>query len=110
MNRPGRRLSYAKELYYILSIVAVLLAGMFSLWGPGGYFEMRRAREVLEAQRERVQEMKKENEERYDRIEKLRSDAATLEIEARKAGFGREGEIVQQVDRPPAQERKDGKR
>jgi cell division protein FtsB len=107
MSRPGRKLSHAKELYYILCIVVVAVGAMFSVWGPGGYLQMRKARAELEARRARVKEMQKDNAERYDRILKLQSDPAAMEELARQKGFGREGEIVLPVPAPPPEGKTD---
>jgi cell division protein FtsB len=107
MNRPGRKLSHAKELYYILCIVAVALGVMFSVWGPGGYLQIRKARAELETRRARINEMQRENADRYDRIVRLQTDPAAMEELARQKGFGREGEIVQPVPESPAAEKAD---
>ena len=110
MKPPARKLSHAKELYYILCIVAVIVGALFSVWGPGGYVEMRKAREELEARHARVKALEKEIAERYERILKLQSDPAAMEELARQKNFGREGEIVQPVAPPPAPGAKQDKR
>jgi len=97
MAYANSRLSHKKELYYILCIVAVVIILLFSLFAPGGYFELRKAREDLEGQKKRIEELKRENYERGKSIEGLRSSKDALEREARKKGYGREDEIVQQL-------------
>jgi len=102
MARPKNRLSHKKEAYYILCIVAVLAILAFSLFGPGGYRDLRQSRRELERQRERVNRLERGNYERMKSIEKLRSDRDALEGYAREKGYGREGEIIQQLPQPPA--------
>lgn len=92
----GRR-SHAKEIYYIVCIVLLVVITTFSIWGPGGYLEMKKARQELEARRMRVEALKRSNQERMQAIEALRSDRDTLEKLARKNGYGKKGEIVQQL-------------
>jgi len=97
MAQSKHRLSHKKELYYIICIVALLLIMVFSLLGPGGYRDLQKARLELQAQRVRVEELKRNNEERMRNIEALRSDKNALEKYAREKGYGKEGEIIQQV-------------
>jgi len=98
------RLSYKKELYYILCIVALAIILLFSFFGPGGYTELKRARLELQAQRARVDELKRSNQERVKSIEALRSDQEAIEKYARKKGYSREGEIIQHLPKEPAPE------
>ncbi len=97
MAQSKHRLSHKKELYYIICIVALLVIMVFSLLGPGGYRDLQKARLELQAQRVRVEELKRNNEERMRNIEALRSDKDALEKYAREKGYGKEGEIIQQV-------------
>jgi cell division protein FtsB len=91
------RLSYKKEIYYIFCIVAAAVIFLFSFFGPGGYRDLQKARAELQDQNKRVEELKRKNEERMRKIEALRSDKDALENYAREKGYGREGEIIQQV-------------
>ncbi len=104
MARSRSRISHKKELYYILCIVALILILGFGIFGPGGYRELRKARLELQEQRSRVDGLKRDNNERKKSIEALRSDKGALEKYAREKGYGREGEIIQQL--PPEPERK----
>jgi cell division protein FtsB len=97
MARTKYRLTYKRELYYILCIVAVLVVLLFGVWGPGGYRDLQRARLELQKQNMRVEELKRSNEERIKSIEALRSDKEALEKYARGKGYGRQGEIIQQT-------------
>jgi cell division protein FtsB len=101
MTYLNNRISHKKELYYILCIVAVVVILLFSFFAPGGYLELRRARIELQEQNKRVDELKRSNYERRKSIEALRSDRDALEKEARKKGYGREDEIVQQLPQKP---------
>jgi len=109
MSYRKKRLSHRRELYYIICIFALLAVLLFSFFGPSGYREMRRARLELEAQRTRVDQLKHSNSERMKNIEALRSDEATLERYAREKGYGREGEIIQQVPELSVQESEEAK-
>jgi cell division protein FtsB len=91
------RLSYKKELYYIFCIVALVGILLFSFLGPGGYRDLKRARLELQEQRARVDEIQRDNQERMQFIEALRSDKEALERYAREKGYGREGEIIQRL-------------
>jgi cell division protein FtsB len=95
------RPSHGKEIYYILCIVIVVIISLSSIWGPGGYLELRKAKQDLENQRNRVDALKKSNEDRMGSIQALRSDPETLEKRAREKGYGKSDEIVQQL--PEAQ-------
>jgi cell division protein FtsB len=97
MVNTKSRNSHAKEIYYILCIVLLVVITMFSVWGPGGYFEMKRARRELDTQRERIETLKRSNQNRIRAIEALRTNRETLERLARENGYGKEGEIVQQL-------------
>ncbi|MBN1566986.1 MAG: septum formation initiator family protein [Acidobacteria bacterium] len=104
MARSNRRLTYKKELYYIVCIVGLLVVLLFSFWGPGGYRDLQKARLELQEQRIRVNELKRKNYNRMKSIESLRSDKKALEKYAREKGYGKEGEIIQQL--PPEPEEK----
>ena len=93
------RLSYKREIYYILCIVAVAVILLFSILGPGGYRDLRKARAELREQNRRVEELRRRNDERMRKIEALRSDKDAVEKYAREKGYGREGEIIQQLQK-----------
>ncbi len=85
------------EVFYIVCIVLLVVFAILSVWGPGGYKEMRRAERELVIQREHIEEIRRNNEEKLREIEALRSDKEALERVARENGYGRPGEIVQQL-------------
>ncbi|HYK88232.1 MAG TPA: septum formation initiator family protein [Acidobacteriota bacterium] len=97
MAHKKSHLSHAKEIYYIVCIVLLVVMTMFSVWGPGGYMEMKRVRAELEWHRLRVEALRRNNNAKLQSIQALRSDKQTLENMARQNGFGRDGEIVQQL-------------
>ena len=101
MTYSKRRLSHKKELYYILCIVAVLVILLVSFMGPGGYRELQKSRLELQEQHTRVDQLERQNYERMKSVEKLRSDRNALEKYAREKGYGREGEIIQQLPKDP---------
>jgi len=101
MARSKKRLSYKKELYYIICIVVLLVVLGFSIFGPGGYRDLQKARLDLQEQRVRVEELKRKNYERMKSIEELRSSRDALEKYAREKGYGKEGEIIQQLPPDP---------
>ncbi len=93
--------SHAKEIYYILCIVVFVVSALFSIWGPGGFNEMRRTKSELEARRARVADLKRSNQERLQSIEALKSNKEALEEFARKQGYARKDEIIQQLPQAP---------
>jgi len=101
MAHSKHRISYKKELYYILCIVALLVVLLFSFLGPGGYRDLQKARLELQEQRVRVEEIKRKNFERMKSIEEFRSSREALEKYAREKGYGKEGEIIQQLPQEP---------
>jgi cell division protein FtsB len=101
MAHSKRRTTHKKELYYILCIVTVTVILLFSFFGPGGYRELQQARLELQAQRARVDRLKRENSDRLKSIEKLRTDPNALEKHAREKGYGRPDEIIQQLPEKP---------
>ena len=97
MTRRRNNISPIKEIYYILFIIAVVVSSAVSIWGPGGYLELRKAQLDLEKRRTRIETLKRSNNERTQSIEALRSDRETLEKVAREKGYGKKGEVVQHL-------------
>ncbi len=93
MRRPKR--SYARETWYIFCILLALLFATFTLLGPEGFLEMRKAQAEMEARRARIDLLRQSNRERLLRIQELKSDAQAIEEVARERGFVRPGEIIQ---------------
>lgn len=107
MARSRHRISYKKELYYILCIVALVVIMTISILGPGGYRELRKMRLELQEQHSRVDDLKRDNSERKKFIEELQYSKEAQEKYAReKGGFGREGEIIQQLPKESEEEDK----
>jgi cell division protein FtsB len=97
----SKHISYKKELYYIICIAVLLVVLAFSIFGPGGYRDLQKARLELQEQRVRVEELKRKNYERMKSIDELRSSREALEKYAREKGYGKEGEIIQQLPPEP---------
>ena len=91
------RISHKKEVYYILCIVVLIVILSFSLFGPGGYRDLRRKRIELQEQKARVDALKRDIHERRKSNEALRSDREALEKHAREKGYGKEGELIQNI-------------
>jgi len=92
-----KKSSLVKEAFCVLCILIALLIGLFSYLGPWGYREMKRSQAELEAERARVEALRKSNEERMRTINSLRNDKDAIESYARKKGYGRKGEIIQEA-------------
>ena len=97
MTHPKGKPSHVVEIYYIVCIVLFVVIAMFGVWGPGGVLELKKARQDLEVQRARVEEQQRSNQQRLRAIEALRSDKEALEGLARENGYGRPGEVIQQL-------------
>ncbi len=97
MARLRKSVSHLKELYCIVVIVSLAAIASFSIWGPGGYIGLKKARAGLEAQRALVESLKRSNSERLKSIQALRSDREALERYAREKGYARKDELVQQL-------------
>jgi cell division protein FtsB len=104
MARRRNRVSHSKEAFYIVCILAFLLIGLFAYLGPGGWLELRKTQAELKAEREQIESLTVENGERLRTIQLLRDDRETQERYARRKGYGRKGEIIQEVPTqdPPA--------
>ncbi len=101
MSPRRRTVSHAKEIYYLLCVVVFVVSALFTVWGPGGILEMRRVRLELEAHRARVANLKRTNGERLHSIEALKTDKEALEEYARRQGYARKDEIIQQLPEQP---------
>jgi cell division protein FtsB len=103
MARSKKRVSHIKEAFFIICIVVFLLIGLFGFIGPGGYRDMKKAQVQLETHQTRVQELQKSSEERIQSIKALgddRENNEAIERIARKKGYGKKGELVQEVPQP----------
>jgi cell division protein FtsB len=97
MARAKRRRSQGKEIYYILCILSIVAGTLLTILGPGGYLDLRKTRDELETHQRRVETMRHENKQRTETIEHFRSDREAIEKYAREKGYGKKGEIIQQV-------------
>jgi cell division protein FtsB len=103
MTQHRKKLSHARELYYILFILFVVLLGAFSIWGPDGYMALKSAQRELQHRRARVEDLERGNAQKVRTIQGLRSDKAVMETIAREKGYVRKGEIVQHLPERPRQ-------
>jgi cell division protein FtsB len=106
MAYSKRRISHKKELYYIICIIILLAVLLFSFFGPGGYRDLRKSRIELQQQRTRVEKLKRSNYEHMKSIKELQTDKKALEKYAREKGYGKQGEIIQQLPDDTEQEQK----
>jgi cell division protein FtsB len=97
-----KRPSHKKEFYYVICIVVVAIILFFSFLGPYGYRELRKVRLDLQERHVRVEDLKRNNDERRKNINALRTNKEALEGYAREKGYGREGEIIQQLPPQPS--------
>ena len=109
MARSRNRRSPKKEIYYIVCIITVMIIAAFSIFGPGGYQDLRKARLELQEKHIRVDQLERENQERMQSIKKLKSDRHALERYAREKNYGREGEIIQRLPKEPDNPKKGSK-
>ena len=106
MTHRRKRLSHKNELYYILCIVAVVVILLFSIWGRGGYRDLAKARLELQQRQVHVNELNRSNNDKIRSIESLQSDEDALEKYIREKGYGRPGDIIQQLPEKPEQQKK----
>ncbi len=102
MSTRRQAVSQKIEIFYLVCIVLFVVSGFFTIWGPGGYLEMRRTKLDLQAQRARVINLKRLNSERLQSIEALKTNKEAMEEYARKQGYARKDEIIQQLPAEPA--------
>jgi cell division protein FtsB len=110
MARKRGRVSHGREVFYIVCLLVVILVSLFGYLGPGGYLELKKTQAELESHRMRVDELNRDNGERFQNIQLLKEDSETLERYARQKGYGRQGDIVRDVPKqdpakPPPQKR-----
>lgn len=97
MARSRRRTSHGKEVYYILCILFIVGFTLFTTFGSSGYRELTKARLELETHKMRTKALRQENSKRMQTIQQLKSDKGALENYAREKGYGKTGEVIQQV-------------
>jgi cell division protein FtsB len=102
MGQRKSHASFGKEVYYIFCVVIFIVSAVLSVFGPGGYKEMRASQRELAVHRARVEALRQANKQRVATIEGLRSDKAALEKYAREKGYARPNEIIQQLPPEPA--------
>jgi cell division protein FtsB len=91
------RTSIGREIYYIACVVVFIASAIFTIWGPGGFQDMKKNQRQLMERRQRVATLEKSNSERLQKIDGLKKDPTAIENEARQKGYARTGEIIQNV-------------
>ena len=97
-------LKYKKESYYIFLIVVVGGILLLSILGPDGYLVLKEKRQEVLQQKQRVDELERQNKKLKETNEALRSDPEAIENYAREKGYGRDNEIIQQLPGNPEKE------
>jgi len=111
MATSKRRLTHAKEAFYISCIVIAVVIGLFSWFGPYGYRELKKTQAEVAAAQKRVEALQKSNEELLHKDQMLKENPEAIEDYARRKGYARKGEIIQEVPQaessaPPASDSK----
>ncbi len=97
MVRRRKKVSHARELYYVVFILLVVALGLFSIWGPGGYADMKKTQLKLQMRSAKIERLERDNQERMRSIDALRHDKDANERYARQKGYVKPGEIIQQI-------------
>ena len=107
MTRLRNRRSYLKDIVLIIFILAVSGILSFTLFGPGGYRDLQKARLELYERKVRINRLEYEVETRKKTVEALDEEALKagrpealelLEKTARDQDYGREGEYIQRTE------------
>ena len=101
MANSGKSISHRREIYYLVCMILVVAGILASLWMPGGYLEMRRTQQELEAQQARIELLRKKTAERAQTANALKSDPQAIEKYARELRYAKKGEIIQQLPEQP---------
>ena len=106
MTRVIHRRSYVKEIVSILCIVAASCFLSYSLFGPGGYRDLQKARIELRERQLSAKALEIDVERRTENANAIDEDALKsgrtealelLERRAREYGYAREGEYIQRI-------------
>lgn len=85
---------YQRVAILALALVCVALV-VHEIFGPHGYLALRRERQDFDALQQKIQELKKENQQLEGQIKSLKSDPKAIEKMAREQmGLARPGEII----------------
>jgi cell division protein FtsB len=101
MAHRKKKVSHLRELFYVLFILAVVTFGLFSVWGPRGYFAMKKGQIELETHRARLAALEQRIDERAKTVQDLKSNRQKIEELARKQHYARPGEIILQTAPQP---------
>jgi len=105
-TRAIHRRSYVKEVVSIICIVAASCFLSYSLFGPGGYRDLQKARMELHERQSNVKTLEIDVEQRTGNANAIDEDALKsgrtealelLERRAREYGYARDGEYIQRM-------------
>ena len=101
MVHRKKKVSHARELYYIVFILVVVMFGLSTILGPGGYLDLRKGQTELETHRARIDTLRQRIDERAKTVQDLKSNKQKIEELARKQHYARPGEIILQTAPQP---------
>ena len=106
MTRLKNRRSYITDIVMIIYILAVSGIISYSLFGPGGYRDLQKARFELNERAAHITALEIDLEKRKETAETMDEDALKtgrpealelMEKKAREQGYAREGEYIQRI-------------
>ena len=101
MTYRRARVAYRRDVYYIACLLAVMIGAVFCIWGPGGYRDLKRMQMSLDADRTRLEILKRSNGERMQRIQELQFNRRAQEKFLREKDYAIPGELILHL--PPEQ-------
>ena len=100
MAHRRKKVSHAREAFYIACILIFVLIGIFIIFGPEGYLEMKRMQVEFETHRMRNEAIAETNDEIKHEIQGMRDDPQVKEDYVRRKGYARKGEVIVEVPDP----------
>ena len=97
MAHRRKKVSHAREAFYVACILIFVLIGIFIIVGPEGYLEMKRMQVEFETHRLRNEALENANDELWRAIQGMRNDPQVKEGYARQKGYARPGEVILEV-------------
>ena len=106
MTKVLHRRSYVKEIILIVCIITVSGILPYSMFGPGGYCDLQKARRELYERQAHLHKLEFEIEQRAKNAKAIDEEALIsghpetldlLEKKAREQGYAREGEYIQRI-------------
>jgi cell division protein FtsB len=100
MAHRRKKVSHGREAFYIACILIFVLIGIFIVFGPEGYLEMKRIQVEFETHRKRNEAIADTNDKIKQEIQGMRDDPQVQEDYLRRKGYARKGEIILEVPEP----------